>query len=231
MTSVFEVPNLVQQGDWAVKFDLTQAYYHVRIHQDSQLYLRFIWNRRIYQFLVLPFGIHTAPWIFTTLGNAVTLHLRTQAIRISLYLDDGLTLAKSEQLCQYQVDSIVLPLLRSLGLTINYKKSSLTPKQQFTFLGFHWDTSRMLCILPEDRLLNIKYLVNLALSQTPCTVHLLMRVLGICNAARMAVPLATLRSRHIQRLVLLHYSGLQSLDLRIVLSKSAVQELRWWSRL
>ena len=89
----------------------------------------------------------------------------------------------------------------------------------------------MLCILPEDRLLNIKYLVNLALSQTPCTVHLLMRVLGICNAARMAVPLATLRSQHIQRLVLLHYSGLQSLDLRIVLSKSAVQELRWWSRL
>ena len=214
-----------------MKFDLTQAYYHVKIHPNSRKYLRFIWRGKLLQFLVLPFGIHTAPWIFTTLGNAVTLHLRSLAVRISLYLDDGLVLAASQQLCHHQVQTIVLPLLKKLGLTINYKKSTLDPSQTFTFLGYHWNSLKMSCTLPEDRLLNIKYLVNLALHQHQSSIQLLLRVLGICSAARMAVPLARLRCRYLQKLLLLNYRTPQDIQRLLVLTPSARQELLWWSAL
>ena len=231
MTSVFEVPDLVCPGDWAAKFDLTQAYYHVYVQEPSQVYLRFIWQGRIFQFQVLPFGIHTAPWLFTTIGNAVTLHLRFLGVRLALYLDDGLVLASSEELCRTQVNNIVLPLLADLGLTVNLQKSALVPSRQFTFLGFHWDTISMCCKLPLDRLLNIKYLVGLALESNPCSLHLLLRVLGICTAARLAVPLARLRSRFLQKLILLRYTSLQSLHSKVWLSQQVLDELRWWSGL
>ena len=214
-----------------MKFDLTQAYYHVKIVPESRKYLRFLWKGKVLQFMVLPFGIHTAPWIFTTLGNAVTLYLRSHGHRIMLYLDDGLNLASSMELCLHQANHTILPLLAQLGLTINYKKSSLVPSQQFTFLGYHWDTRTLTCQLPEDRLLNIKYLVGLALSDRLCSLHLLLRVLGICNAARLAVPLARAWSRHLQRIVLLHYHGPDNILDCVLLTGNAVRELHWWNNL
>ena len=40
----------------------------IPIHPDSRKYLRFAYKNRVYQFPVLPFGLNTAPQVFTSLG-------------------------------------------------------------------------------------------------------------------------------------------------------------------
>ena len=61
-----------QRGDYAFKIDLQDAYFHLPIHPSSRKYLRFAFHNRVYQFQVLPFGLNTAPQVFTRLGHTVT---------------------------------------------------------------------------------------------------------------------------------------------------------------
>ena len=50
---------------------------YVLIHPDSRkyMYLRFALENKVYQFRVLPFGLNTAPQVFTHLGHTVAAYL------------------------------------------------------------------------------------------------------------------------------------------------------------
>ncbi len=60
-----ETTESVREGDWVASIDLTDAYFHIPIRPSSQKYLRFTHRGQVYQYQVLPFGICTAPLIFT----------------------------------------------------------------------------------------------------------------------------------------------------------------------
>ena len=47
--------------EWVTLIDLTNAYFHVPIHPQSQKYLRFQTKKGVFQFHALPFGVATAP--------------------------------------------------------------------------------------------------------------------------------------------------------------------------
>ena len=66
MHTISSVQNTVERGDYAFKIDLQDAYF-----------LRFAFENKVYQFRVLPFGLNTAPQVFTHLGHteAACLHL------------------------------------------------------------------------------------------------------------------------------------------------------------
>jgi hypothetical protein len=57
--------HLVKQGDWFVKIDLMDAYLTVPIHPTHQRFLQLEWRNSLYQFTCLPFGLSSAPWVFT----------------------------------------------------------------------------------------------------------------------------------------------------------------------
>lgn len=57
---------------------------HIPIH----LHLRFIFYGMHHQWMVLPFGICTAPWLFTRLMKPVTQFLHLQGIVFEAYIDD-----------------------------------------------------------------------------------------------------------------------------------------------
>ena len=40
MTGVYSVPTIIRKGDWGMKLDITQAYYHVAMAARSCPYLR-----------------------------------------------------------------------------------------------------------------------------------------------------------------------------------------------
>ena len=67
MESLRTVKGLVQPEDRLVKLDLKDAYLTVPIHPLHRMFLKFQWNRQMWQFKVLPFGLSTAPYIFTKL--------------------------------------------------------------------------------------------------------------------------------------------------------------------
>ena len=90
MFTTSSVLSSVEKRDYAFKIDLQDAYFHVPIHLSSRKYLRFAFENRVYQFQVLPFGLNTAPQIFTRLGHTVTAYLHRQGISVIPYLDDWL---------------------------------------------------------------------------------------------------------------------------------------------
>ena len=79
-----------RKGEWVTSIDLTDAYLHVPIHTLSRKYLRFYHKGVIYQFTSLPFGLATAPLVFTNLVKEVKLIALQQEIRLHQYLDDWL---------------------------------------------------------------------------------------------------------------------------------------------
>jgi hypothetical protein len=230
MTGVFNVPQHICQGDWGIKIDMTQAYYHVSMASNSCRYLKFVLNGKVYMFKVLPFGVHSAPFAFTKLGDTIVLHCHSLAIRIIIYLDDVLILAASADICR-QHAQLVIDLLCTLGLTINATKSVLVPTQRIFFLGFFWDTQTLTCHLPPEKLDNLQFWVKEALKKTLVTMHLLHRLNGIFNSTRLAVCNARARYRGVQRMILDLYHNEKDMTMEIPLSDWARNDLLFWANL
>ena len=88
MEDLKAVADLLRPGDFMCKLDLKDAYCSVPLHRRSQKFIRFQFQGRTYQFTCLPFGLTSAPRIFTKILKPVTGILRKMGIRIIVYLDD-----------------------------------------------------------------------------------------------------------------------------------------------
>ena len=65
MESSASLIRTLQQGEWATSIDLSDAYLHVPMRESFQHLLRFVVNGKVYQYRSLPFGLSTAPLVFT----------------------------------------------------------------------------------------------------------------------------------------------------------------------
>ena len=77
-------------GEWVSSIDLSDAYFHISILPNSRKYLRFCHRSQVFQFTSLPFGLATAPQVFTMIVKEVKLMALTRGIRLHQYLDDWL---------------------------------------------------------------------------------------------------------------------------------------------
>ena len=125
MSSISSVLSTVRKGDYTFKIDLQDAYFHVPIHSSSRKYLRFAFENKVYQFLILPFGLNTAPQVFTTLGHTVTGYLHRLGISVFPYLSDWLVHHPDRQvpLCH---QSQLLNTLELVGFILNKKSPNRT---------------------------------------------------------------------------------------------------------
>ena len=143
-------------------------------------FLGFVWHNVPYQWKVLPFGLATAPRVFTSLMKPILFLCHCKGLCIVIYLDDILVLVCSKQAGK-RAHLFLCSLLVCLGLHINFSKSDLHLSQSFTFLGLCWDTVHMSVSLPPDKLADIQQLA-LSLLQTPhVTVCKVMSFLGKPN--------------------------------------------------
>ena len=54
-----------------ITMDLKDAYLSVPIHADHSKYLRFEWESELWEFTCLPFGLSSAPRVFTKVMKPV----------------------------------------------------------------------------------------------------------------------------------------------------------------
>lgn len=155
MATLKMVAHSLCHGDHVVSLDLSDAYFHVRIHPSFRRFLRFQFQGRFYQFCAMPFGLSSSPLTFTKLTRPITLFCRRLGVRVIFYLDDSIIMARSWQTLIHHRD-LVLSLLRHLGFLINLEKSDLHRAQEFTFLGLHWNTQEARMSLPEDKVLKLQ---------------------------------------------------------------------------
>ena len=228
------VRSLVRRGDWLASVDLTDAYFHVPVAPEHRRFLRFRWRGKLYQFRCLPFGLATAPWLFTKLLRPVMAHLRSLGLRCVIYLDDLILMGESKALTAAQAQ-LVCELFTKLGLRVNYKKSELTPSRVRKFLGFNINTKRMVLELPAKRLADLKrqcrrFLV-MAEKNRRCTPRQLAGVLGRLNWAADAIMPARLFSSGLLAMML---QGRQRVwrgawDVAVPWSPAARRDLRFWA--
>ena len=92
MPTLKNVWQLIQQGDYAFSIDLQDAYLHVPIVKHHCQFLHFVWHNVPYQWRVLPFGLATAPRVFTSLTKPILFLCCCKVLHIVIYLDDILVL-------------------------------------------------------------------------------------------------------------------------------------------
>ena len=80
----------VQPNDWMISIDLKDAYFHIAIHPECHRYFRFVANGKVYEYTALPFGLSTAPRIFTSIVNVPVGALHKMAVKLHPHLDDWL---------------------------------------------------------------------------------------------------------------------------------------------
>ena len=226
MDTVRDVASLLRPGDWGATLDLKDAYFHIPIHPPHRRYLRFIWKAKLYQFLVLAFGLCTAPFIFTKLTRPIAAFLRAQGIRVIFYLDDILILGSTLEECRLFVQ-IAIDTLQQAGFLLNWKKSSLEPSQRFLFLGLWWDCQGLRVQLEERKLSALQSQASLLLSHQSPTCRSLMKLLGLMTAAIPAVPLIRLHCRPLQMCLNRFYKTSSDLLLRLILCEDAKREIHW----
>ena len=181
MPTLKTVWQLIQQGDYAFSIDLQDAYLHVPIVKHHCRFLCFVWHNVPYQWRVLPFGLATAPRVFTSLTKPILFLCHHKGLHIVIYLDDILVLVCSKWAGKRATLVFCVPCWSVLVYIINFSKSDLRLSQSFTFLGLCWDTVHMLVSLPPDKLADIQQLA-LSLLHTPhVTVCKVMSFLGKAN--------------------------------------------------
>ena len=120
-------------------------------------------GRSPYQFRVLCFGLTTAPQVFTRLMAPISAILHRYGIRMLRYLDDWLILAESRTTC-IQARNRLLQVCEELGLQVNFKKSSLIPSQDMTYLGMQIQSVRFVAKPTETRVANLLKIIEEFLS-------------------------------------------------------------------
>ena len=150
---------LFRPGELMFAFDLKSGYHHVEIARHHQKFLGFEWKGQNYVFVVLPFGLSAAPYLFTKLMRPLVRFWRARGIKAIMYLDDGICSVEGKKEADL-ASQFVQDTLNKAGLVVNDKKSSWNPSHCMTWLGFDVDLSHGCISVPEKRLSQLHKLLN-----------------------------------------------------------------------
>ena len=213
---------------WAISIDLRDAYFHLAVAPEHTKYLRFAYNGRAFEFLVLPFGLSTAPRVFTRIVRVIEAFIKIHGVDMHQYLDDWLMKNQSKSLVERHRD-LTLFWVNKLGFLVNEGKSQLIPTQASAFLGSTLDLLNMLVFPSERRILRATRLAASLLARTAQPAKTWQRFLGHLSSLRELVPMAVVHMWPIQ--LMLHDQWTQVSDspyVRIYPNEETLDELEWW---
>lgn len=133
----FKMPTLecilsdLSECKWFSTIDLTSAFFHVVLDEESRHLTNFFAGNAMYRFQRLPFGLTNAPDIFQEALQTVVL---AGCKGVRNYLDDILVSGKTKSEHDENL-KIVLERLREHNVSINEEKS-VYGQQSVKFLGF-----------------------------------------------------------------------------------------------
>jgi len=234
MEGLHLLPDLIQKSDWMVKLDLKDAYLQVPIHQEHQCLLQFQWEHKIYQFVCLPFGLTSAPRVFTKIMKPVVGTLRQMGIRLIIYLDNILIMHQIREELILLIP-LVCQMFQALGLMVNMEKSQLTPKQEIEFLGFLVNSLSLHLAFPPEKMRKIQQEARTLIQRQLVSIRDLARFVGKASASARAIWQAPLHYRALQEVINSVAEADQPLASRISrfninlhLSMEAKRDLSWW---
>lgn len=221
---------LVSRDCFMGKLDLKDAYYLISIDVDYRKYLRFSFEDNLFEFNCLPFGLNTAPYVFTQIIKPVTEHLRGLGFLSVIYLDDLLVFGNTYSDCLKNINASV-ELLERVGFIINDKKSCKIPSQTCCFLGFMLDSLKMTMELPADKRHRICDRVKKFKRLKCCKIKELAQLIGSLVSYCPAVKYSWAHIKILERekyLALLKKRNNYEADMQ--LNQELQKDLAWWGK-
>ena len=146
----------VGPGSTASKLGIKSACRLVPVHPHDRHLLGVEWQGECYVDGALPFGLRSAPKIFTAVADALQWIMMNEGVSlIEHYLDDFITMGPPDSgECGRNLDRI-LAICRDLGVLLALEKLE-GPSHCLTFLGIEMDTLACKLRLPADKLCRLK---------------------------------------------------------------------------
>jgi len=225
-----KVDDAVQQilklgkGAQLAKLDLKNAYRFVPIHPQDQHLLGISWEGKTYVDRALPFGLRSAPKIFSAVADMLAWALHWAGVpHLIHYLDDFLLLAAPSTEEGARVLALALHVFAMLGVPVSAHKTE-GPATCVTFLGILIDTKAFELRLPMEKVKRLRDLLVSWITRKSCTRKELESLLGHLSHA--AVVIRPGRTFLRQLFGLLHHAKAPHHFIR--LTAGARADLAWW---
>ena len=235
--------NSVKYEDWrtgltyftkdcfTISFDLKNGYHHIDIHPDSQTFLGFAWKHAkdqgysYYVFTVIPFGLTSAPFIFTKCLKPLEKYWRRQGFNIALCLDDGLLTEANYDQCA-GLSETVQHDIQNAGLVTSEEKCIWQPCQQLTWLGLDWNSRNGTISITKRRVDNIAKTIQHFISQD---FFISARELAFFTGKKISTSAVTKNvAQTMTRHCSMSVAAATDWDSRFLLDHYCVQEIRFW---
>ena len=222
---------LLGPSDFMFSFDLKSGYHHVDIFLSHCKYLSFSWNfsngvTRYFMFTVLPFGLSTAPYIFTKLLKPIVKKWRREGKSVVLYLDDGLCSANSYNSAKLYSMQVRADLLR-FGFLPNEEKSQWEPCRCIVWLGTVLNTANCTIAATDKRIQSLKSDLDEVFNNARSSFHVKKIVEIVGKIISLCVCVGNVTRLMTRNLYSIINSSASWYDY-VKLTNEAVFELKFW---
>ena len=220
------VERIIQLGSGALmgKMDIQRAYRNIPVAPSDRRLLGLEWQSQVYVDKALPFGLRSAPVIFSAVADALAWIMSRRGVTWAIhYVDDFLTIGgPSSEECQQNM-TIMHETCMLAGLPLEPSKTQ-GPTCRITFLGIELDSIAMEIRLPEDKLINaLKTLAQWRKRKT-CFKRDLLSLIGVLSHASKVVR----NSRVFLRRMIDLSTTMKEPDHFIRLNVEARSDIEWW---
>ena len=221
---------IIQAGKGALmaKLDIKNAYRIIPIHPDDRYLFGMKWRNKYFVDLALPFGLRSAPAIFSTFATIFkwTLTTNYQVKDLIHYLDDYFTLGPAgSDHCAQALTTIQLAA-NDLGVPLAPEKCE-GPTTRLVFLGIELDSELMTATLPGPKLAELTAEVRGFAAKKWCSRKSLESLIGKLSHACAVVPSGRTFLRRLLNLL----RGSKRHQQFIRLNQQCQLDLLWWEEL
>ena len=216
---------LLGRGTLLAEFDVESAYRIIPVHPNDLYLLGMQWQGNYFVDIALPFGLRSAPQVFSSVVDLVEWVLKKQYDVSFLlhYLDDFHTLGPpNSQTCQRNLDTRIQQF-QDWGIPLHPDKLE-SPSTILTVLGIELDSLLLQARLPQEKFDCIHTILVSWSQKRHCTRKELESLIGNLQHACKVVPSGRTFLRHMINLP----SAFCREDHPIRLNRAFHLDLSWW---
>ena len=214
----------VGRGAFLVKADVREAFRNVPIHPDDQWLLGVEWGGVTYIDGALPFGLRSAPKLFSAIADAAQWILSQHGPRNVMHYLDDFVLVEKDFDAALKARRTLEEVFDALRLPLEPEKLE-GPSRSLKFLGIIFDTEKLQLRLPEEKRERLKEALAATQGRKVITKRELQSLSGLLQHATKVIRTGR---AFLHQLYILQSIGSSPWH-RVRLNEKARADLLWWS--
>ena len=228
-----QVQKAMVGGDLMCVSDDQRGFHQQYLSKESRKLTAFSYRGKLFAYRVSPFGSPKIPAVFQRANMVPVNYSRTLGARVSLYLDDRITLDQPDNVINGVGLSSFITSCMSIcaGGFISIEKSDFQPKHVQQFLGLLLDSKEGTISVPESKWKDFRDTIVLFLQRGWCTFKELEQLRGKAVSFLLTNPMTKLFIRVMNSVIARMNKQKARASTKIKLSSDLRKELEEWIKL